>query len=105
VASNLLADTDPDIFAADGSKYKSRLYCIGCWKFIEVEVRYDTNDYPIVHHNDGRIHRVIFQNDIKRLLELGTSRLGQSTRYETAEMYGISIEKLDQILANIGEKL
>ena len=94
VASNLLADTDPDIFAADGSKYKSRLYCIGCWKFIEAEVRYDTNDYPIVHHNDGRIHRVIFQNDIQFLLDTcHFTAWGQSARYEIAEMYGLSVQE------------
>ncbi|MGA9155007.1 MAG: hypothetical protein WBZ36_30860 [Candidatus Nitrosopolaris sp.] len=106
MTSNLLAGTDPDIFAADGSKYKSRVYCISCLKFTEDEVvRYDSNDHPVVRHNNGHKHHVIFRNDIKHLLELGTSRLGQSTRYETAEMYGISVEKLDQILASIRENL
>ncbi|MGB6530273.1 MAG: hypothetical protein WBF33_19390 [Candidatus Nitrosopolaris sp.] len=100
----MLADTDPDIFAADGGKYKSRFYCIDCSKFTEVEVvRYDSNDHPVVRHNNGHKHHVIFGNDIKRLRELGTSRLGQSTRYETAEMYGIPVEKLEQVLANIGK--
>jgi hypothetical protein len=90
-------------FPADGSKYKSRLYCMDCSKFIEGVVRYDSNDHPVVRHNNGHIHKVIFWTDIQRLLELGTSRIGQSTRYETAEMYGIPVEKLEQVLANIGK--
>jgi hypothetical protein len=95
-----------DTFAADGGKYKSRLYCIDCSKFTEDEVvRYDSNEYPIVHHSNGHKHHVIFGNDVQRLLELGTSQLGQITRYETAEMYGISVEELDQILANVGGDL
>jgi hypothetical protein len=64
-------------------------------------VSYDSNDRPFVHHNNGHKHHVIFGNDVQRLLELGTSQLGQITRYETAEMYGISVEKLNQILANV----
>jgi hypothetical protein len=87
-----------------GNKYKSRFYCIDCSKFIADEVvGYDSNEYPVVHHNNGHKHSVIFGADIKRLLELGISQVGQSTRYETAEMYGISVEKLEQVLANIGK--
>ena len=93
VAGNLLADTDPDFFAADGSEYKSRLYCIDCCKFIEAEVRYDTKDYPIVHHNDGRIHHVIFQTDIQLLLALVTPWRGQSALFEIAQMYGLSTQE------------
>ena len=89
----------------DGGKCKSRLYCMDCPKFLDEVVRYDVNGYPVVHHNNGHTHHVIFGNDIQRLLELGTSQLGQIARYETAEMYGISVEKLEQILANIGEEL
>lgn len=87
-----------------GNKYKSRFYCIDCSKFIADEVvGYDSNEYPVVHHNNGHKHSVIFGADIKRLLELGISQVGQSTRYETAEMYGIPVEKLEQVLANIGK--
>jgi hypothetical protein len=106
VASNLLADTDPDIFAADGSEYKSRLYCIDCSKFTEDEsVGYDSNEYPIVHHNDGRIHRVIFQNDIQFLLALVTPWRGQSALFEIAQMYGLSTQDLEQVLENVGGDL
>ncbi len=80
-----------------------RTYCIDCAKSIEGEVViFDSNDHPFVYHNNGHKHHVIFGNDIQRLQEFGTSQLGQITRYETADMYGISIEKLDQILANVG---
>jgi hypothetical protein len=81
-------------------------YCIECSKFIEDEdVSYYSNGHPVVHHNNGHKHGVMFGTDIQRLLEFGTSWLGQSTRYETAEMYGISVEKLDQILAHLGGDL
>ncbi len=77
-------------------------YCIDCSKFTEDQVvSYDWNDRPFVHHNNGHKHHVIFGNDVQRLLELGTSQLGQITRYETAEMYGMSVKKLDQILPNV----
>jgi hypothetical protein len=33
------------------------------------------------------------------LRELGDSRIGQITRYEVADMYGISVAKLDQLLS------
>jgi hypothetical protein len=89
-------------FAANGGKCKSRFYCIDCSKFTEDEVvRYDSNDHPVFHHNNGHKHHVISEVVIQFLLELGTSRLGQSTRYETAEMYGISVQQLDQILSNV----
>ena len=83
-----------------------RFYCIECPKCIEDEdVSYDSNDHPVVHHNNGHKHSVMFGTDIQRLLEFGTSWLGQSTRYETAKMYGIPVEKLAQILANVGGDL
>ena len=83
---------------------KKRFYCIDCSKFTEDEVvRYDSSDHPVVRHNNGHKHSVIFATDIKRLLELGTSLGGQSALYETAEMYGIPVEKLEQVLANIGK--
>lgn len=83
---------------------KKRFYCMDCSKFTKEEVvRYDSNDHPVVSHNNGHKHSVIFATDMKRLLELGTSQVGQSTRYETAEMYGIPVEKLEQVLANIGK--
>jgi hypothetical protein len=85
---------------------KKRFYCIDCSKFTQDEVvSYDSNDHPGVSHNNGHKHSVIFATDIKRLLELGTSQVGQGTRYETAEMYGISVEKLGQVLTNIAEDL
>jgi hypothetical protein len=71
----------------------------------EAEVRYDTNDYPIVHHNDGRIHRVIFQNDIQFLLALVTPWRGQSALFEIAQMYGLSTQDLEQVLENVGGDL
>jgi hypothetical protein len=78
------------------------MYCMDCSKFTKDEVvRFDSNDHPVVRHNNGYKHSVMFRTDIQRLLGFGTSRLGQSSRYETAEMYGISVEKLDQILANV----
>ncbi len=91
-------------FAAHGSKYKSRVYCIDCSKFTEDEtVGYDSNEYPIIHHTNGNKHRVIFKNDIQFLQDLGTSLCGESARYEIAQMCCISVEKLEQVLADIGE--
>jgi|GEM_PF-5218670 len=85
---------------------EKRFFCINCSKFIEHEyVRSDSNDRPSVHHKNGHKHTVMFGSNIQRLLEFGTSQLGQITRYETAEMYGISVEELDQILANVGGDL
>jgi hypothetical protein len=63
---------------------KETFYCIDCSKFIEDEVK--GYDHPVVCRNNK--YRVIFGNDVRRFLELGTSQLGQITRYETAEMYG-----------------
>jgi hypothetical protein len=95
---------DTNIGTAGGGK--SRFHCTDCSKFTEDEVmRYDLNDHPVVSHNNGHEHSVIFGTDIKCMLEIGTSQLGQITGYETAEMNSISVEKLDQILANIGEDL
>jgi hypothetical protein len=105
VASNLLADTDPDIFAADGSKSKRRVYCIDCSKFIEAEVRYDTNDHPITHHYNGHVHRVIFQTDIQFLLALVTPWRGQDALFEISQMYGLSTQDLEQVLENVGGDL
>jgi hypothetical protein len=69
-------------------------------------VRYDPrSDYPVVHHNNGRIHRVIFEADIQLLLDHNNSLFGESTRYELAEMYGVSVQKLDQLLENVGGDL
>jgi hypothetical protein len=83
-----------------------RFYCIDCCKFIEDEyMSCNSNDRPVVHHNNGHKHSVMFETDIQRLLEFGTSLYGESARYETAEMYGISVEKLNQILANVGGDL
>jgi hypothetical protein len=85
---------------------KKRFYCIDCSTVIEDEVvSYDSTGHPVVRHNNGHTHRVMFQTDIRRLLELSTSQHGESAIYETAEMYGIPVEKLEQILANIGEEL
>ena len=90
---NIISEKD----VVDNNK---RFYCMDCSKFIEDEdVNCDSNDYP-VSHNNGRNHRVLFSTDVQLLLELGTSWLGQSTRYEIAEMYGISVQQLDQILAS-----
>ena len=81
-------------------------YCIDCAKFIEGEVViFDSNDHPFVCHNNGHKHPVIFGNDIQRLREFGTSQLGQITRYEIAEMYGVPVEKLEQVLTNFREDL
>jgi hypothetical protein len=66
-------------------------------------VGYDSNEYPIVHHSNGPEHRVIFRNDIQFLQDLGTSLCGESAGYEIAQMCGISVEKLVQVLADIGE--
>jgi hypothetical protein len=91
-------------FVTDGGKSKSRFYCIDCSKFTEDGlVIYDSNDHPVVQHNNGHKHHVIFGTDIQRLLELDTLQLDQIMRYETAEMYDISVEKLEQVLANIRE--
>ncbi|MGA9150856.1 MAG: hypothetical protein WBZ36_09770 [Candidatus Nitrosopolaris sp.] len=83
---------------------KKRFYCIDCSKFTEDEVvSYDSNDRPVVSHNNGHTHSVIFATDFQRLLELGTSLGGQSAIYVTAEMYGIPVEKLEQVIVNIGK--
>ena len=79
---------------------EKRFFCIKCSKFIEHEY---VNDRPKVHRKNGHKHTVMFGMDIQRLLEFGTSRLGQITIYETAEMYGIPIEKLEQVISNIGK--
>ncbi|MGB6531082.1 MAG: hypothetical protein WA323_16445 [Candidatus Nitrosopolaris sp.] len=85
---------------------RNRFYCIGCSKFIEGEVvRYDSNDYPFVHHNNRDTHHVIFEADIQLLLDHNNSTLGESARYELAEMYGVSVQKLDQVLENVGGDL
>ncbi len=93
-------------FAADGSKRKSRFYCIDCSTFFEDEVvSYDSTDHPVVCQNNGHTHSVVFWTDIQLLLELCTSRHGESAIYETAEMYDIPVEKLKQVLSNIEEGL
>ncbi|MGC2575428.1 MAG: hypothetical protein WA364_28305 [Candidatus Nitrosopolaris sp.] len=80
-----------------------RFYCIDCSNFTGDEVSYDSNDRPVIRHNNDDKHHVIFGTDIQCLLELGSSLDGEITIYETAEMYDISVEKLEQILANIGK--
>jgi hypothetical protein len=96
--------TDDRSKEKDISDNKKRFYCIDCSKFTEDElVSYDSNDRPFVSHNNGHKHSVIFATNIKRLLELCTSLGGQSVLYQTAEMYGIPVEKLEQVLANIGK--
>jgi hypothetical protein len=91
-------DTSPTGNATEKTSVDSRkrFCCIECSKFIEDEhVTYDWNDRPVVRHN------VMYGTDIQRLLKFGNSLLGETARYETAEMYGISVEKLNHILANV----
>jgi hypothetical protein len=92
---------------SNGNQGKKRVYCIDCFKFIEDGVVRDhpRNGYPVIHHNNGQIHRVIFEADIRFLQELGISVSGQSMGYEMAEMYCVSDDELEQVLANVGDDL
>jgi hypothetical protein len=93
----------------NGTKSSKTVYCLDCSAFTkDGGVRYDPiMGCPVVDHNESvdRTHHVIFETDIQLLLELGNSLRGQVARYELAEIYCISSEKLDQVLANVGGDL
>jgi hypothetical protein len=67
---------------------RKRFYCIDCSKFTEDEVvSYDSNEHPVVSHNNGHKHNGIFATDIERLLELGTSLCGQVMKQLKCTVY------------------
>jgi hypothetical protein len=82
------------------------MYCMECSKFTKDEVvRYDSNDLPVVRHNNGHVHRVIFRNDIQFLLARVTPWRSQNELFEIAQMYGLSTQDLEQVLENVGVDL
>jgi hypothetical protein len=50
------------------------------------------------HHNESDELPHIHNSTIEFLLVLGDSRTGIVTRYEVADMYGISVDKIEKIL-------
>ena len=92
---------------SNGNEGKKISFCIDCLKFTEDGVvRYDPrNGYPVIHHNNGHVYHVTFEADIRFFQELGTSVRGESTTYEMTEMYGISPDGLEEVLANVGGDL
>src|SRR2546427_12483210 len=92
---------------SNGNESKKIAFCVDCLKFTEDGVlKYDPrNGYPVIHHNNGHIHHVMFEADIRFLQELVTSVSGESTRYEMTEMYGISPDELEEVFPNVGGDL
>ena len=85
----------------DGEKI---FYCLDSSTYSKDEVvKYDPRTgYPVVHHNNDHIHRVISEEDIRFAEEDDASRTCRIRLYEVSDMYRLSPEELEQVLTNVG---
>jgi hypothetical protein len=90
--------------ASNGNDGEKRFYFLDCSTYSKDEVvKYDpSTGYPVVHHNNDHMHRVISEEDIRFAEEDDASRQCRIRLYEVSDTYSLSPEELEQVLTNVG---